>query len=253
MTLLDRARDIVTAKPTNLGMPVLVAEADLTPTDPPVVRGVAYWHHPRYGLLRERPGLVPETDEFGNLPYVETVDDEGNPALRVFSFVDGSEWQRLSGPSVRPGNRPAPAPEPIEPASAFTGLVAFRPMVGVIVQADPRPVDILSPDAVEHATTHRLDRARLAPSEGRAETIPQMLDRFRRKRIELALAPDGRLVARSPRGRLGDPEREALRRTAPLLKAYIAGTPLRCAWCTDEAVTLLEPESVPSCSRDHGA
>lgn len=251
MTLLEKAREIATGKPLRPEFPVEIQPGDLTPADPPQIVGMSYYLHPRWGVLRPRPELEPESGrDWPELPFiVEKRDEDGVRWARIYEIVDRATWQRLT----RPNLRPATAPAPRQPVSALTGLWTYRGAPDVFIAGPSEAVDLLDATSVEYAANHRGQRDhRRVPGKPRASTASEMISRLEQKQISLKLAPDGRLVAFAEKGRISDSEREALRRSSRLLAAHLSGKPLRCAWCPNQAVVLLEPDGVEACP-EHAA
>jgi hypothetical protein len=96
---------------------------------------------------------------------------------------------------------------------------------------------------------------RVTPAVPPAVGAQAILERVAKAGVSLQLV-GGRLVATSQAGALSDPVREVLRRSAPLLRAHLAGQPLRCAFdhrdVPPEAVSLAEPDDVPACEKHAG-
>lgn len=246
MTLIDRAREIASGRPARPDVPVEIQPEELTPADPPEIRGFRYFVHKKWGVLRARAELEPDTTDWPELPYVEERrDDDGIRWARLYEIVDAATWERLTMP--RPVRASDPAPT--VPVDALRRLPTYARDPEVLIPGSPRGVDILSVQSVEYAATHPTPReSRLIRGRDRATTPAEMVERFTRKGITLSVAPDGRLVAGSSDGRISEFEREALRRSARFLAGYLSGKPLSCAWCQSAAATVLEPELVPACT-----
>jgi hypothetical protein len=177
-----------------------------------------------------------------------------------------------ASPPARARREPRPAkrkpPKPVDALGAIAGLARVEKQYHALATPVRTTTDI-EPDGgmldggritAESPDVSMLRPTQLLTTGGRdAVRGPEaVLAWFAKQGITITLTADGRLLATSPGGGILASTREALRVTAPLIRAHLAGAPLRCGLqhrlkngeAVPLAVTLAEPDGVPLCA-DH--
>lgn len=247
MTVLDRVRR--TIGPDRPEHPVEIQADELEELS--AVRGIRYWRHARWGILRLHDTVPDDSSQvLPNLPFVTRFDTDAR-VMDVYAIVPDEAYQRLTSP------RPEAARKPDRAVSALRGLWTFRRKPEVMIPGEGRRLTVeeaLSPEAIVYAAANRgSTSAKLLPGKPRADTPEAMVAVLAAKGITLTTVPadDGPFViAWAEAGRINDSEREALRRSRRLLAPHVAGHPApdcEAPRCTNPATDVTWPDEVLVC------
>ena len=175
----------------------------------------------------------------------------------------GTSRPRPSTPSKVQPRKPRP-PRRIDAVAALPLFAARAEQWHVLPTRPERGVEPLSFGAREALTDPALRSSAIAArmidegpppivghtaGEPPARGVASLLDRLRRAGVTASLSPKGSVVFQSSRGACAPALRPQLKAVAPLLRAHLAGQPLTCDFCGEQAVTLLEGGDAAACAR----
>ena len=184
-------------------------------------RGSRWFAHRRYGELEQLPKVYGPLDILPNGPLTQHLDDDGERSFRAY---------RLHAPGTFATPEPVRKPRPVQPARVVDALDLAPSLAG-------RPERVMLPPGISPVAPSAIVPPK--PARRGPESILRVL---RSKGIECHLAATGELYATAHGGKAMASHRQLIEDARPLLTAYLAGAPLRCALAhkgePPEAVTL---------------
>jgi len=228
----------------------------------------------RLGRLRNREWVKYRGTEYAvDWRHAIRDDSKSERLLDGQTYVSGSDsdtgdlvyWRMKAGSFAALPAAKARRTKPSRRVDALSAIPLFAArserMTSVEVRPERDPVALssdaaltLQDPAVASPAMARLfdDRgasvSRFTPAEPAASGVDAILARLSKAGVRVELTPDrAHLAVVTEGGAMSAELREAIATVAPLLVAQLAGTPLTCAWCPSEAVTLLLG-GAPACS-----